>query len=589
MPQKSHRAAILLEAVDALEGQQATGRREVSNSARLERLQAMPSWGQESSHSHMVGELDTLQRWLEAGPDELDGLRAQRAHFDLPALTGRSEGAWAAGPLEATGHATATADDQGLRGSLAGRATGERNGFTASATGNAGVAQGTDGSSSLRGRASASVGQRGRTGGIDHAVGGNLSVDHTGRITPSAQVSASTTAELGDWDTTTRGSASLDQRGVSARAGTTLSQGDTTARLGVQGGPGSDLAAQAGLRTRHGDTAAELGLKASRDKGLSAEATAERKLGNGTVSAGLSADRTDGVVGGLGLRQQSGTLSSEVKLDTRGNASARMGGSESAQLWSEQDTLANGATATARAGGAQLSASLGGRRTQEGSSLEAELGAALTAVQGQIHGDHELVQLQDQALGVDGTLAGAVEARGQAKGTAKAGKDGAELGGDLSLFAGAKASAELVGTVDWKRKDDYGPMIADWADNLPGNWDDRMLDRVPESFWTRAGTWLFGKGDTELVRAGVGVDARAGAGAEAKGSLTASNGGMLAAEADVGAALGVGGGVKGKLGLNPLGLLRRGLAAGMGFTNDLARTGEGWIRGLRHGVLDHDK
>ena len=102
-------------------------------------------------------------------------------------------------------------------------------------------------------------------------------------------------------------------------------------------------------------------------------------------------------------------------------------------------------------------------------------------------------------------------------------------------------------------------MLEDFADNLPGTWDDQFLDRIPDQWWTNVGQMLFGKGQTDLLRVGVGVDARAGAGAEASLSGGVSDTGMFETEVSAGAALGVGGGARFQVGFNPIDILRMGL------------------------------
>ena len=53
------------------------------------------------------------------------------------------------------------------------------------------------------------------------------------------------------------------------------------------------------------------------------------------------------------------------------------------------------------------------------------------------------------------------------------------------------------------------------------------------------------------------------------------------AEAELGAAVGVGGGLKGNVGLNPLDLVRRGAAASIGLTNRVFGMAESGIKAVR--------
>ena len=56
---------------------------------------------------------------------------------------------------------------------------------------------------------------------------------------------------------------------------------------------------------------------------------------------------------------------------------------------------------------------------------------------------------------------------------------------------------------------------------------------------------------------------------------------LMEAEAGVGAAVGVGAGVKTRFGINPLDLIRQGAVKGMEQANVLVGTVEGWLRKLR--------
>ena len=111
-------------------------------------------------------------------------------------------------------------------------------------------------------------------------------------------------------------------------------------------------------------------------------------------------------------------------------------------------------------------------------------------------------------------------------------------------------------------------MLEDFANNLPGTWDDELLDRLPNAWWTDVGAALFGKGKTDLLRVGVGIDARAGAGAEASISGGVSEQGLFETELSVGGAVGVGGGARLQVGFNPIDILRRSLADSIEAVND---------------------
>ena len=327
------------------------------------------------------------------------------------------------------------------------------------------------------------------------------------------------------------------------------------------------------------------------DEGLSAGARAHGRveLGDASVqgSAGLrigpdGRPKVDASASATASRDL-GPVTAAVRADTSGSVTGTLGGSESAELWSDHEDFGH-THAKARAGGASLGARLSATRDLKSSRASARANAALTGVAGTVRGEHDIARGGDQVLGVEGELSGEVAARADATGSVEQDASGARVRGGLEAFAGAKAGAELSGVVRWERKDDYGPLIADALDNVPGELDDALLDRVPESVFTRIGELLFGSGDSELLRAGVGVDARAGAGAEAKADATAGSDGHFEVGASLGAAVGVGGGVKARFGANPLDLIRRGLAAGMGFTNDVVGGAEGVLRWLRGGM-----
>jgi len=469
-----------------------------------------------TSSSRMRGDLEWMRGWLEEGPERPGAVDEGR-------LEDSASGERTVGPLRAAGEVSGALDEHGPRGEaeatleadlgdvqagFTGTVAGDREGVAADgsvhATHEAEVL-GLDAKTSVKrglrdGKTEVETGlaHTGTTGDLEHDAGVTLNADNKGKAGAKAKASIRRTDQLGDWSTTSGGTAEADEKG--ARAGLSVSA----------------------------------------------------KKGNTTAKGSLSTD---------------GTIAAEI------------GGKEKDELIEAQRAFGEHTTAKARALGGELGASLGARRTKGGVKVDAKAEAALTLAEGEVKGEHEVARVNQETVGIGGRLHGAGEARATATGSAQNRSDGASVEGKLKLFAGAKASAELDTTLNWDRRN-YAELLRDYADNLPGDLDDALLDKLPESFWDRAAKVLFGVGKTQLLRVGVGVDARAGAGAEAGGKLSAK-GNLIEAEADAGAALGVGGGLKFRGGLNPLDLLRRAAVFGMHRVNEAVGTAEGWVRGLR--------
>ena len=109
------------------------------------------------------------------------------------------------------------------------------------------------------------------------------------------------------------------------------------------------------------------------------------------------------------------------------------------------------------------------------------------------------------------------------------GREGLKVSG--SGFAGAKASAGAEGALVWKRQDDYSDVAS--AITLiifPGEWDDRMVDRIPDGVLERLSKWIFGTGDARLVTGKAGVDVRAGVGADAGAGFGVEKDGLIQLE-----------------------------------------------------------
>ena len=134
-----------------------------------------------------------------------------------------------------------------------------------------------------------------------------------------------------------------------------------------------------------------------------------------------------------------------------------------------------------------------------------------------------------------------------------AGLTGLEVGADA--FAGARADASATGSVIWEQGN-TPDMIKDFADNLPGNWDDALLDRIPDKVYERVAETLLGDGTVRLLAAEAGAGGRAGAGAGASASLKAADDGLLSVGANAGESVGLGAAVQARVSVNPLELLR---------------------------------
>ncbi len=405
----------------------------------------------------------------------------------------------------------------------------------------------------------------GSVGGSIKKGGGTLSATASGRINNKGLRSGKLVGQFnhsgstGDLDHTVQTMGSIDSTGQK--------------NIGVKGRVGSSDTVQDGDATV--TTSAYLGAGADLSKGLSGEVGMMRKTATDgalkTQSATASADKNGPKLSltNKNIRERSRD-STELAFQgkTDGSSTIKLGGKMSGETWQKSGMIVPGVSATARALGGDLGADMSFNREADGSaSLGANAKASLLLGEGVMHTERELVDLGDFGLDGDARVRAAAEASADAKASLKLDK-GMAVEAAVKAFVGARAEASTGATITWKREEDYGPMLEDFANNLPGTWDDALLDRLPNAWWTNVGTALFGKGKTDLLRVGVGVDARAGAGAEASLSGGVSEQGLVETEISAGAAVGVGGGARLQVGFNPIDILRRGLADSIEVVND---------------------
>jgi hypothetical protein len=413
----------------------------------------------------------------------------------------------------------------------------------------------SSGTATLGGGAGASI----QKGGTTVSASGNGQVNNKGLKSGKLLGQVNHSGSTGDLDHSVRTSGSIDSSGKTD--------------MSIKGRIGSSDTVQEGDSTI--TTSAYLGAGAQLNKGLSGEVGMMRKtVSDGEVntkSAGASVDKNGGKLSltNKNIRERSRD-SSELTFQGKndGSSTIKLGGEASGELWRESSVVAPGVSATARALGGGAGAGVSFNRDADGgASLGANAKASLLLGEGIVYAERELGQIGETGLDWDGRVRAAAEATANANASVKLDK-GVAVEAALKAFVGVRAEASTGATITWDRKDDYGPMLEDFANNLPGTWDDELLDRLPDAWWTNVGSALFGKGKTDLLRVGVGVDARAGAGAEATLSGGMSDQGMFETEMSAGAALGVGGGARLQVGFNPIDILRRGLADSIEAVND---------------------
>ena len=183
-------------------------------------------------------------------------------------------------------------------------------------------------------------------------------------------------------------------------------------------------------------------------------------------------------------------------------------------------------------------------------------------------------------MGLATDVRGSAFAGGTASARGSVGVRGVNAGFDA--FAGARAGASTGASVVWE-KEDGTHILRDFADNLPGDWDDAMLDQLPDEVFENAARSLFGEGTVRLLQAEVGASGHAGVGASAGLHAEMAHDGLMSAGASAGAAAGVGAGVHVSGGVNPREILRYAVMRSMADTNIVFNALENAWRGLRGG------
>ena len=177
---------------------------------------------------------------------------------------------------------------------------------------------------------------------------------------------------------------------------------------------------------------------------------------------------------------------------------------------------------------------------------------------------HDLFDLNTPMLGEDMGFEGDIKANASvgAQGRGSLSFDNG-VSGKVGGFAGAKATMGAEGAVTWDRKESYTDVLRDHFDNFPGTWDDKVVEKIPDSWMQKGSDFLFGKGKTRLVTGSAGVDARAGVGAEAGFHAKKEDDGLLEMGGNLGVSAGVGGGGAFHGGVNPVAIGRLGILKGM--------------------------
>jgi len=563
------------------------------NADLVEQMKAMQKGTTyKSSASRMMGSNAAMQEWLQAGPENVRGLRGSTGInasndfgvnlFGVEGQTTTNGGITQLGEtVSADGNATFTGTNNPFSSSVEGGFA--RSGEGTSANGqleggwrgdDSALGMSVAGNRDAAGHHGGSVGLTGQINSEGSSTNGGIHREWQDNGRSSTGVSLANTTDLGSVKQTLRGAASVDQDGkvkangsVGLRSSNTHQEGDSlvtdTAHLGANGSIGKKptIGGEVGLSRR-----------------IANEESSTTYSGKGTannqgVGLNLSASHaTENARASGSLGYQVGPDGRTTTLSAQGNAST--------EAWRGQTELAEGVTAKARVLGADASAKASTQFGPKGTSATVETTAGLTLAEGQIKARRELLKIEEFGLDGDGSLSAAIEARAKAKAKAAIGKDGAEFSASADAFIGAKAEATAGATLTWDRLDDYSAALKDVADSLPGNFDDVLLDQLPEGFWSSLSDIMFGEGKTDLARVGVGVDARAGAGANASASAKVDNNGMIDASADAGAAVGLGAGAKLNVGINPVDLVRRSLLEHIRNVNSIVGGGEWIIRKL---------
>lgn len=138
-------------------------------------------------------------------------------------------------------------------------------------------------------------------------------------------------------------------------------------------------------------------------------------------------------------------------------------------------------------------------------------------------------------------------------------KMNAGVGGSLKGFAGAKGGVEVGADLRWMRSSSqtYGNVLQDFARSLPGKLDDYLVDKLPKELWPQLAAVLIGRGQSKVAYAKAGVEGSAGIGGEASFSGGMNNG-MIEFSGSLNGTVGLGGGVKTDLGINPIDMGRLG-------------------------------
>ena len=181
-------------------------------------------------------------------------------------------------------------------------------------------------------------------------------------------------------------------------------------------------------------------------------------------------------------------------------------------------------------------------------------------------------------MGLSTDLRGTAFAGGTASARGSVGVRGVDAGFDA--FAGARAGASTGASLLWE-KEDGTDILRDFADNLPGDWDDAMLDQMPDEVFENAARSLFGEGTVRLLQAEAGASGHAGVGASAGLHAQMARDGLMSAGASAGAAAGLGAGVHLSGGVNPREIIRYAVMRGMADTNIVFNALESAWRSVR--------